>query len=109
MKGPIAAVTRRTILLSLGTLAAIAAIFILPSGRTKAVGDQEKGLYTRTVSQVDDLPNYDIRTDKTAAEKIASFRSTLNKQRLRHRGCTRFILQGRKSAKGTRTQPEGRI
>ena len=34
---------------------------------------------TRTVSEREDLPNYDIRSDKNAAGRIDSFRSTSNK------------------------------
>ena len=80
MKGSLVADSRRNILLSLGILAIITAILVLPFGlRTKAGGDSGKGLFARTVSHEGDLPNYDIRTDKSAFEKMASFRSTLNK------------------------------
>ncbi|NOT48822.1 MAG: hypothetical protein HOP17_13865, partial [Acidobacteria bacterium] len=38
-----------------------------------------KGLFTVDKSHEDELPNYDIRTDKQAFEKLARFRSTLNR------------------------------
>ena len=58
MKGSFVADSRRNILLSLGILAVITAILVLPFGlRTKAGGDSGKGLFTRTVSHDDDLPN----------------------------------------------------
>ena len=81
MKVSFVADSRRSILLSLGILAIITAIVVLPFGlRTEAGGKLSgKGLFTRTVSQVDDLPNYDIRSDKGAFEKMASFRRSLNK------------------------------
>ncbi|MGB7207923.1 MAG: M36 family metallopeptidase [Pyrinomonadaceae bacterium] len=81
MKGSLVADSRRSILLSLGVLAIITAILVLPFGlRTEAGRDESsKGLFTRTLSQRDDLPNYDIRTDKSAFEKLASFRTTLNR------------------------------
>ena len=81
MKGSFVADSRRSILLSLGILAIITAILVLPFGlRTEAGGkDSGKGLFTRTVSHQDDLPNYDIRTDKSAYGKLASFRTALNK------------------------------
>ncbi|MEO7673807.1 MAG: M36 family metallopeptidase [Pyrinomonadaceae bacterium] len=67
-------------MLSLGVLAIITAVFVLPFGlRTKAGKASGKGLFTRTVSQKDDLPNYDIRSDKSSFEKLASFRSALNR------------------------------
>jgi Fungalysin metallopeptidase (M36)/Fungalysin/Thermolysin Propeptide Motif len=73
--------SRRSILLSLGILAIITAIFVLPFGlRTKAGGKASgDGLFMRTVSEKGDLSNYDIRSDKSAFEKIALFRSTLNR------------------------------
>ena len=52
----------------------------MPFGlRTEAGKASGQGLFTRTVSQKDDLPNYDIRSDKGAFEKMASFRSALNR------------------------------
>ena len=81
MKGSFVADSRRSILLSLGILAAIAAIFVLPFGMKTEAGRKKsgEGLFTRTVSEKADLPNYDIRSDKGAFEKMASFRSSLNR------------------------------
>ncbi|MBK7394018.1 MAG: hypothetical protein IPI64_12085 [Chloracidobacterium sp.] len=62
--------------LALFVLAVITAIFALPFQlRTNAA----KGLYQKTESHERGLENYDIRTDKAAFEKIASFRSTMGK------------------------------
>ncbi len=81
MKGSFVAESRRGILLSLGILTVITAILVLPFGlRTTAGGKQSgKGLFQKSVSQVDELPNYDIRSDKSAFEKMASFRTSANK------------------------------
>lgn len=81
MKGSFVADSRRNILLSLGILAAITAIFVLPFGMKTEAGRKKsgEGLFTRTVSEKADLPNYDIRSDKGAFEKMASFRSALNR------------------------------
>ena len=57
-------------------LAIITAVFAVPfQKRTEAA----KGLFPKTVSHEDGFENYDIRTDKTASDKIASFRSTMGK------------------------------
>ncbi len=68
--------SRRTLYFCIIVLAIITAVFALPfQMRTKAA----KGLFTRTESQEKDLPNYDIRSDKTAINKLVAFRSTLGK------------------------------
>ncbi|MGD9561631.1 MAG: M36 family metallopeptidase [Pyrinomonadaceae bacterium] len=73
--------SRRNILLSLGVLGVITAVILMPflfgveAGR-KTSG---KGLFTIGRSHEDDLPNYDIRTDKTAFEKLAVYRNSLNR------------------------------
>ena len=57
-------------------LALITAIFVLPLPlRTEAA----KGLLMRTESHEAGLPNYDIRTDKAAIDKLASFRTLVGK------------------------------
>ncbi len=57
-------------------LALITAIFVLPLPlRTEAA----KSLLTRTESHEAGLPNYDIRTDKAAIDKLASFRTLVGK------------------------------
>ncbi|MBC7899773.1 MAG: hypothetical protein H7070_06930, partial [Saprospiraceae bacterium] len=62
-------------------LASIAAIILVPGQfRSEAVANKTAGgLSVQTVSHDEALPNYDIRMDKTAFEKIAAFRGSLNK------------------------------
>ncbi|MBK9155702.1 MAG: M36 family metallopeptidase [Chloracidobacterium sp.] len=81
MGHPNAVEPRRTVLLSLTVLGLIAAAAALPFGLGAEAAKQkgEKGLFTATRSHEDDLPNYDIRTDKKAFEKIAAFRGTANR------------------------------
>jgi hypothetical protein len=71
---------RRTgVLISLSLLAAITALFVLPAVFVSGAGEQTgEGLFARTKSEDPGLPNYDIRTDKKAHEKIAEFRATQN-------------------------------
>ena len=38
----------------------------------------DKGLIARTASREDDLPNYDIRSDKSSIDKLAGFRAATN-------------------------------
>ena len=72
---------RWSFLFAFFVLGLIAAIAILPSQFRSQAGPQKtgEGLFTRTVTHGDDLPNYDIRSDKAAADKIAAFRSTASK------------------------------
>ena len=72
---------RWSILLTFLVLGMIAAVAILPSHfRSEAVSNrQESGLSRRTVSHDSSLPNYDIRADKKASQKIAQLRGTLNR------------------------------
>lgn len=64
--------SRRGVLFCLFVLAVLAAVFALPFQlRSKAA----KGFGQRTESHEADLPNYDIREDKRAVEKIAAFRT----------------------------------
>lgn len=81
MGHPGAAETGRQVLLSLTVLGLIAAAAVLPFGLGAEAAKKkgEKGLFQITRSHEDDLPNYDIRTDKTAFEKLAAFRGTLNR------------------------------
>ncbi|MFN0140697.1 MAG: M36 family metallopeptidase [Pyrinomonadaceae bacterium] len=65
--------TKRSIFLSLIILALVAIVVLLPYQRSsKASGG---GLIERTKSHDDGLPNYDIRSDRSAFEKIAAYRS----------------------------------
>ena len=61
------------VLIALGILSAM---FTLPfQWRTEAA----KGLFPKTMSHEEGLENYDIRTDKTAGDKLASFRTVMGK------------------------------
>ena len=66
----------RRILFCLFILAALTAVFVLPF---QMRSNASKGLFQRTESREADLPNYDIRADKMAFEKIAAFRAGLGK------------------------------
>ncbi|PYT00860.1 MAG: hypothetical protein DMF63_06045 [Acidobacteria bacterium] len=81
MKFTLPAKARRRPLLTLFVLAFVTTLVAVPSlfrskATTRTYGE---GLLTRTVSEREDLPNYDIRSDKNAAGRIDSFRSTSNK------------------------------
>ena len=66
----------RRILLCLFVLGVLTAVFVLPfQMRSNAA----KGLFQRTESNDPGLPNYDIRSDKTAIDKIAAFRMSQGK------------------------------
>src|SRR5687768_4972445 len=81
MDRSIVAGSRRSILLSLGCLSVISAISVLPFAfGVEAVRKSDgKGLFVQGRSHQEELPNYDIRSDKGAFEKIAAFRSALNR------------------------------
>lgn len=68
--------SRRNAVLCLLALAIVTAAFVLPF-RPKISAAQ--GLFSQTKSHEAELPNYDIRTDKSAFEKIASFRTASGK------------------------------
>ncbi|MEJ7847817.1 MAG: M36 family metallopeptidase [Pyrinomonadaceae bacterium] len=72
---------RWSILLTFLVLGMVAAVAILPSHfRSGAVSNQQNiGLSPRTVSHDNSLPNYDIRTDKKAFQKVSQLRGTLNR------------------------------
>ncbi len=68
--------SRRRIVFCLVVLATLTAVFVMPfQMRSNAA----KGMFQRTESHEADLPNYDIRTDKAAFDKIAAFRSGLGR------------------------------
>ena len=73
--------TRNSLLLSFVVLGLLAALAILPYQFRSEAGSQgeNKGLNPRTESHEEGLENYDIRADKSAYEKIAGFRQSLNK------------------------------
>ena len=75
------AATWRTVLLGFAVLGLIAAFIALPSGPAAEAGRNSggKGLFTIDRSHQDELPNYDIRTDKGAFEKLAVYRNSLSR------------------------------
>src|SRR5688500_4654524 len=80
MVQPTAAASRRGILMSLGVMGVIAAIFAMPSGsEVGAVRTGGEGLFTGKKTHEEGVPNYDIRRDKQAFEKMAAFRGTANR------------------------------
>ena len=81
MKSPHLSPSHSTALLAIFVLLMLISAVILPDFfRSRAVsGNPGKGLFTRTVSQDPGLPNYDIRMDKKAAEKMAGFRGRAKK------------------------------
>ena len=81
MKFTVPAKARLRPLLTLFVLAFLTTLVVVPSmfrsgATTRSTGE---GLFTRTVSDREDLPNYDIRSDKSAVDQIGAFRSTLNR------------------------------
>ena len=64
------------LVVSISALLAGAAFFALRPAPAKA---QKKAGHPASSRRDDGLDNYDIRTDKTAAERIASFRNRLGK------------------------------
>ena len=85
----------RRLLFSLVVLAIAAAVFVLPSIRSRA----SKGLSQRTESHVDAVPNYDIRIDKTGADKIAAFRGIAGKNGPAIAEARRAMVRGEESLK----------
>ncbi len=81
MEQPENAGSWRSVLLSLVLLGMIAAITVLPFGLGAEAGPKPlgKGLFTVGSDRDEDLPNYDIRTDKSAFEKMAVYRNSLNR------------------------------
>jgi hypothetical protein len=76
MPRPLRLESNRRILFCLFVLAVVTAVFAVPfEMRSTAV----KATSDRTESYDPDLPNYDIRTDKTAGDKLVAFRTTAGK------------------------------
>jgi hypothetical protein len=71
----------RVLLLTLFVFGITATVLILPSYfSSEAVARKTgTGLLTRTESGTPELPNYDIRSDKNAADRVAGFRSSLSR------------------------------
>jgi hypothetical protein len=71
---------RRSLLVSLVVLGLVAALFVLPyQFRSEAGSKKADGLFSRTVSHDPELPNYDVREDKGAAEFLSRARDTSGK------------------------------
>jgi hypothetical protein len=65
--------TRRRVLFCVVVLGIAAGLFILPyQSRSEAGSNTRKGFFDRTTSA--DLPNYDIRSDKAAYDKVNGYR-----------------------------------
>jgi hypothetical protein len=81
MDQPRIAESRRNVLLSLGVLSIITTVIILPFAFGVEAGRKPDGKGLAIVKQIpeDDLPNYEIRTDKKAFEKLAVYRNLLNR------------------------------
>src|SRR6476661_1513951 len=71
----------RVLLLTLFVFGITATALILPSYfSSEAVARKTgTGLLTRTESDTPEFPNYDIRSDKNAADRVAGFRSSLSR------------------------------
>ncbi len=76
-----AAGSRRGVLLSLGVLGVITAVIVLLAGSGVEAGRKAggKGLFASQHPADEELPNYDIRTDKGAFEKLAIYRNSLSR------------------------------
>lgn len=72
------AASRRSVLLSLGVLACVTAVIVLPFGAGVEAG-KKAASFTIERSEEPELPNYDIRSDKAAFEVRAALRNTLNR------------------------------
>ena len=74
--------SRLGLLLSLAVLGLAAAIVLLPSlSKTQAGGRDDKS-NPEAATKSEGLPNYDIRLDTKAVEKMAAFRSSMNRSRV---------------------------
>lgn len=88
--------SRRRILFCLFVLAVLTAVFVLPfQMRSNAA----KGLIQRAESHEADLPNYDIRLDKRAIDKIAAFRTTVGKSASQIADAREAFVQGENALK----------
>src|SRR5580765_4712026 len=76
MAGCFESVSHRAGLMTLIVLAAITAILVIPFQMHSRAAN---GLFRKSESHEQTLPNYDIRSDKAAIETLAGFRTRLNK------------------------------
>ncbi|HUR96571.1 MAG TPA: M36 family metallopeptidase [Pyrinomonadaceae bacterium] len=99
MKFTAPAKARRRPFLTLFALAFVTALVLVPTlfrseATTRSNGE---GLFSRTVSQRDELPNYDIRSDKAAASRIESFRSSQSRNAVEVADVRDGFVQGEKA------------
>ena len=85
----------RRILFALVVLVIASTAFLLPERTSYAA----EGLFARTESHDKDLPNYDIRVDKSAVEKIASYRSLANRNGAEIADARDAMVRGEESLK----------
>ncbi len=80
MKNTVSRLSTRGLILVLTAVFFAIAVIVLPIQQgTKADSDTKaKGLFSRTESEDPTIENYDIRSDKSAVDKIESFRSSAN-------------------------------
>jgi len=88
--------SRRGITLCLFVLTVLTIVFVLPyQMRSRAA----KGLLQRTESHQPELPNYDIRSDKSAIDKIAAFRAALGKNASKVADARESFVRGEEALK----------
>lgn len=90
---------RRTLLLLILVFAAIAAIFTLSRPDASSAAGRPAGRMSDGGRAV--VPNYDIRTDKTAFEKLAAFRATLNRTASQTADMRETMVRGEKTLRQT--------
>jgi hypothetical protein len=84
-------------LLTLFVLAFITAIVLVPTKFRTAATAAGEGLIPRTKSHRDDLPNYDIRTDKSASGQLSEYRSAQNRNATDIADMRATFVQGEKA------------
>ena len=91
-------------MLSLVVLGLVAALIALPYQFRSEAGNTPKkgaGLVEKTVSHDADLPNYDIREDKSATDKLINFRQTLGRNASQVADIREDFVRGEESLKQT--------
>ncbi|MDM7923719.1 MAG: M36 family metallopeptidase [Pyrinomonadaceae bacterium] len=80
MKQVVTSERRWRVLISLSFLAAVTSLAVIPAMFVSNAGEAKgEGLFAKTASHDEGLPNYDIRSDKGSYEKLAGFRSKVAK------------------------------
>ncbi|MBK8466450.1 MAG: M36 family metallopeptidase [Chloracidobacterium sp.] len=88
--------SRRRVFFCLFVLSILTAVFVLPFQMRSTA---EKGLVQRTESHDPDLPNYDIRSDKMAYDKIAAFRTSLGRNASQIANAREAFVRGEEALK----------